>query len=54
MKLEIRANWDFEQTWRVDELPLTQQKPRELIKQKEETKQTARSRNAERERERGR
>lgn len=54
VKLEIRANWDFEQTWRVDELPLTQQKPRELIKQKEETKQTARSRNAERERERGR
>ncbi len=54
VKLEIRANWDFEQTWRVDELPLTRQKPRELIKQKEETKKTARSRNAERARELGR
>lgn len=54
VKLEIRANWDFEQTWRVDELPLTRQKPSELVKQKTETKKSARSRNAERELERRR
>lgn len=53
--IHIRANWDFEQTWRVKELPLTQQKPKELIKQKGESeKKTARSRNEERLRQLGR
>lgn len=53
--IEIRANWDFEQTWRVNELPLSQQKPEALVKQKGDAKkQTARSRNEERERQRGR
>ncbi len=51
-KIEVRANWDIEQTWRVDELPLIQQKPRELIKQKEEKKKTSRNLNAEREKNR--
>ena len=46
----IRANWDVEQTWRLNELPLIEQKPRELIKQKAKEKETPRSRNAERER----
>ena len=46
----IRANWDIEQTWRVKDLPLDQQKPRELIKQKESAKRTPQNRNAERER----
>lgn len=53
-KIDVRANWDINQTWRVDELPLTRQKPEELIKQKaDEKKQTARSRNAERLRNKG-
>ena len=47
---EVRANWDIEQTWRLTDLPLTQQKPRALIKQKENAKKTPKSRNAERER----
>lgn len=46
----IRANWDIEQTWRLKDLPLDQQKPRELIKQKETNKRTPQNRNAERER----
>ena len=51
-QLELRANWDVEQTWRVNDLPLYRQKPRELVKQKEETKRTPKNRNAERERNR--
>lgn len=47
---EIRANWDIEQTWHIHALPLDQQKPRELVKQKENKKLTPKSRNAERER----
>ena len=47
----IRANWDIEQTWRINELPLYKQKPRELVKQKGETKKTPQNRNAQRERE---
>lgn len=54
-KLELRANWDMEETWVLDELPLTAQKPEELSKQQKQTrKETARSRNLERERARGR
>lgn len=54
-KFTVRANWDIEQTWRLNALPITQQKPRELIKQKDETnKQTPKSRNAERLRQKGR
>lgn len=52
--IEARANWDIEQTWRFHELPLTRQKPQELVKQREDKKKKARSRNEERERERGR
>ena len=52
--IDVRTNWDIEQTWRVKELPLTQQKPRELIKQKEAPKKSPRSRNAERARQLGR
>lgn len=46
--IQVRANWDIEQTWNAKELPLTQQKPKELIKQKEDKKKTPKSRNAER------
>lgn len=49
-KFNIRANWDIEQTWRIADTPIYLQKPRELIKQKEETKKTPKNRNAERER----
>lgn len=48
--LPAKANWDIEQDWRVDLLPLVEQKPRELIKQKADKKKTIRNRNAERER----
>lgn len=46
----LKANWDVEQTWHYNELPLYKQKPRELVKQKESEKTTPKSRNAERER----
>ena len=32
-KLNLRANWDFEETFRWQELPLLEQKPRALIPQ---------------------
>lgn len=47
-KISIKANWDVEQAWNVTGLPLYRQKPRELVKQKEENKKTPQSRNAER------
>ena len=50
VKLDIRANWDIDQTWNVNSLPLERQKPAELIKQKEDKKETPKGRNAERER----
>ena len=51
--LEVRANWDIEQNWNLHELPVTQQKPKELIKQKESKKtHDPHRKNLERERER--
>lgn len=47
-KITIRANWDIEQTWNIHELPLDKQKPREIVKQKEDKKKTPKNRNAER------
>lgn len=32
--LEVKANFDFDQTWRLTELPLSQQKPEKLLKNK--------------------
>lgn len=52
--ITVRANWDIEQVWRPDEVPLTKQKPRELVKQQEDKEKTPRNRNAERERQKGR
>ncbi len=50
-KFTIRANWDIEQTWQLKALPIDKQKPKAITKQKADaTKQTPRSRNAERER----
>ena len=32
--IELKANWDIEQTWDVFEKPITKQKPYDLIKNK--------------------
>lgn len=50
-KIQIRANWDLEQVWNLNTLPIYRQKPRELIKQKTSNvnKITPKMRNAERE-----
>ena len=53
-KLTVRANWDIEQTWDLNALPITQQKPREIVKQKADAKKTPKNRNAERLRQKGR
>ena len=47
--LNVRANWDIEQTWTMKSLPLMQQKPKDLIKQKESEERVSRNLNAERE-----
>ena len=52
--IDIRANWDIEQTWRVNDLPIVEQKPQELIKQKADKKKTPKNRNAERALQKGR
>ena len=52
--IDVRANWDIEQTWRIHELPLTKQKPAEIIKQKADKKKTPQNRNLERLRKLGR
>ena len=46
--IDVRANWDIEQTWRIHELPLTKQKPAEITKQKDNKKKTPQNRNLER------
>lgn len=52
-EINVRANWDVEQTWRLTFKPREQQKPEELKKVKAKGKQqTARQRNIERERNR--
>ncbi len=48
--IPVKANWDIEQEWNPTALPFTEQKPKELIKQKATEKKTVHSRNAERER----
>lgn len=52
--LKLRANWDIEETWQLDALPADKQKPTDLQNKQKEKKQTGRSRNAERMREKGR
>ena len=49
VELAVRANWDIEQTWAMKSIPVLQQKPRELIKQKDTNKRVPRNLNAERE-----
>lgn len=54
VKFNVRARWDIEQDWNFRMLPLTEQKPAELIKQKADPKKTVKNRNAERLRQLGR
>lgn len=56
VKLEVKANFDFDQVWRLNELPLTEQKPRTMVKQKVDRKkqQSAHEKNVQRLREKGR
>lgn len=51
--LKLRANWDIEETWQLDALPADRQKPADLRNKQKEQKQTGRSRNIERMREKG-
>jgi hypothetical protein len=30
--MELRAFWDVEEVWNINELPILEQKPKELIK----------------------
>lgn len=52
--IEVRANWDIEQTWHVKELPLIHQKPEAITKQKADEERKPRNLNAERNRQLGR
>lgn len=54
VKFNVRARWDIEQDWNFRTLPLTEQKPAELIKQKADPKKTVKNRNAKRLRQLGR
>lgn len=49
--MNVRAGWDVEQAWDIYGIPVMEQKPRELIKQKGDRGRTPRDRNKEREKE---
>ncbi len=49
--MNVRAGWDVEQAWDVRGIPVLEQKPRELVKQKADKGKTPRERNKEREKE---
>ena len=49
-ELAVRARWDIEQDWYVDNTPLPKQKPAKITKQKPDQKKRIQNRNAERER----
>ena len=49
--MNVRAGWDVEQAWDVLGIPVMQQKPQVLVKQKGDKKKTPRDRNKEREEE---
>ncbi len=49
--MNVRAGWDVEQAWDVYGIPVMEQKPAELIKQKADKTKTPRERNKEREEE---
>ena len=49
-EIPVKGNFDIDQTWKLSDTPILQQKPRKLVKQKEDKKRvTAHERNLERE-----
>lgn len=52
--MNVRAGWDVDQAWDVYGIPVLDQKPRELIKQKADKSKTPQERNKEREKEKAR
>lgn len=48
--LEVRALWDLRQDWNVEAVPIMEQKPLDITKQKPETEKKRQNKNAERER----
>jgi len=52
-QIECRAKWDITETWSPRSIPLTQQKPSAITKQKADKKKTVYQRNAERARKLG-
>lgn len=52
--MNVRAGWDVEQAWEIHAIPVHQQKPKNLIKQKADNKRTPSERNKEREEEKAR
>lgn len=48
--LDVRALWDMRQDWDVEALPIEQQKPLDITKQKADTEKKRKSKNEERER----
>jgi hypothetical protein len=48
--LKVRAMWDIEQDWEPRGIPVMQQKPKDLVKQKADKVKFVLNRNAERER----
>lgn len=48
--LELKAQWDVEQDWNLNAVPLDKQKPLDMTKQKPDEKKSVKGRNAERER----
>lgn len=55
-RLDVKANFDFSQTWYIHSLPFTRQKPTTMVKQKKtkRTQGTAHERNVQRLKEKGR
>jgi hypothetical protein len=47
--IELRARWDTELPWNVRSVPLIEQKPEQITKQKPDRKKTILNRNAQRE-----
>ncbi len=42
-KIVLKKNWDIEQSWDINELPVDQQKPREIVKNKPKRKKNDRN-----------
>ena len=51
--MECRAKWDIHETWNPTLLPLSEQKPAEITKQKADQKRKISNRNAQRAKDKG-